>query len=135
MTNTAVQIALAHVLKGEVLSLPVLMSIEHADLLDAAASLGCPIVLRPEAVVSVLQGLDQGIFPPELVQSWASFVRRGYIQDLRSGPVQPLDIGYNDDWESATLEAISRMHEIGDIIDGEISSSEVRSLIQLFGEL
>lgn len=134
-TNTPAQAALTQVRKGDVFSLPVLMSFEHAALRDAATALGVPLVVSPGAVTAVLQGLDAGVFPPNLVQSWASFVRRGYIEDPNGGPVQPLNIDYEDAWEDAIVEAVSRMDEIGDIIDGEISSHEVRNMIQLFGEL
>jgi hypothetical protein len=65
-----------------VFSLPVLISAGDAALRDAATSLNEPLVLSPGAVASVLQGLDQGVFPPELVQSWASFVRPGHTENL-----------------------------------------------------
>ena len=60
---------------------------------------------------------------------------RGQANPGQSRPVQPLNIEYEDAWEEASVEAVSRMDEIGDIIDGEISSDEVRNLVQLFGEL
>ncbi|MGO4860231.1 hypothetical protein [Arthrobacter sp. 2MCAF14] len=132
-THPAVQRALAQVLKGEVLSLPVLMSIDHVALREAAASFGGALVISPGAVVSVLRGLDQGVYPNDLVQSWASFVRRGYIANQKGGPIQPLNIDYEEVWENPIVEAVSRLDEIGDIIDGEISSDEVRDLIQLLG--
>lgn len=78
--------------------------------------------------------MDQGVFPPDLVQSWAFFVRRGCIENPKGGPIQLLNIDYDEAWEDAIVEAVSGLDEIGDVIDGEISSDELRDLIQLLGE-
>ena len=87
------------------------------------------------ALVSVLLGLSQGVFPPELVQSWASFVRRGYQAPSTGGPITPLDIDYEEAWENAIVEAVTRLDEVGDIIDGEVTSEGALNLIQLLGGL
>ena len=55
--------------------------------------------------------------PPELVQGWASFVRRGHLPGV-AGPIKPIEIDYDLCAEDQIAEIISRLDEIGDVIDG-----------------
>lgn len=130
----AVPDALKQVLSGDPSALPLIMPIAHADLREAATTLGSPLVITRTAAVSVLQGLNQATYSPEQVQCWASFVRRGYVPSPAEGPIRPLDIAYEEPWEEAIAAAVSRLDEIGDAVDGEVTRGEVLDLLQLLGE-
>lgn len=56
------------------------------------------------------------------VQRWASFMRRGYIGAGEGGPITPLDIYYQAGYEEEMVEIVGRLDEIGDVVDGEVSS-------------
>jgi hypothetical protein len=77
-------------------------------------------------------GLNQGTITPDEAQRWASFVRLGFVGGA-SGPIMPLDIDYEDAWEDAIVEAVGRLDQIGDLVDGEVTRGEVLDLLQLLG--
>jgi len=107
---------------------------DHAALLEAQAA-GRPLIVTREATVIVLRGLLDHRFTPPVVQSWASLIRRGYIARPEvSLPIQPLEIEFDDTCEDAISETVSRLDEIGDVVDGEVNSSEILDLLQLLGE-
>lgn len=89
--------------------------------------------LHASAVASVLRQLGAGRIRPEQAQAWASFVRRGeygyftYRQRVKRG-IRSLDIEYGT-CEEVIVEAVSRLDELGDLIDGEISNSEIAELL------
>jgi hypothetical protein len=122
------------VIGGDPTGLVFLLPLDHADLQTAACALSKPLVVSRKAVVAVLRGLNQGILLPELVQCWASFVRRGYIAGSTDGPLRPLDIEYEDAWEEAIAATVSRLDEIGDILDGDVQRDEVLDLLQLLAD-
>lgn len=131
------RLALAAVLQGDPLALSVIESLEHHDLLGVAVDVGRQAVVGRSAVVGVLRGLIVGAWTPEQVQSWASFVRRGYIAGRSDRPIRPLDIEYDDACEEEIAAAVSRLDEIdeiGDVVDGEVTTGEVLDLLQLLGE-
>lgn len=107
---------------------------DYPSLLEAQRSAGHPLILTRAATVAVLRGLLDHRLPLVDVQSWASLARRGYIAGREAGPIQPLEIEFEDAWEDAISAAISRLDEIGDVIDGEVTSREVLYLLQLLGE-
>lgn len=72
-------------------------------------------------------------FMPEEVQAWASFVRRGFFASGRH-PILPLEIDYEEACEDAIVEAVSRLEQIGDLVDGNLTTGEVLDLLQLLGE-
>lgn len=84
--------------------------------------------------MGVLRGLIVRAWPPEQAQSWASFVRRGYIAGRSDRPIRPLDIEYDDACEEEIAAAVSRLDEIGDVVDGEVTTGEVLDLLRLLGE-
>lgn len=126
--------ALAQVLSGDPSALPLITPIALAALREAATALRSPLVVTRIAAVSVLQGLNEATYSPEQVQCWASFVRRGYVPSPAEGPIRPLDIAYEEAWEEAIAAAVSRLDEIGDVVDGEVRRGEVLDLLQLLGE-
>ena len=94
------------------------------------------LVVTPKAVRAVLLALQQQQVPPYLVQQWASFVRRGYFAnpDGQPGPatqpIAPIDIEYDLSFEDQIAEIISRLDEIGDLIDGEVTDAEIAIMLQ-----
>jgi hypothetical protein len=95
---------------------------KHADQLP-------DLILSVPAVLAVLDAWERGDVSPQQVQAWASFVRRGYISGSGPGPVTPIPIDYDVHDEDRIAEAIARLDEIGDLIDGNPSPGEVRSLL------
>ena len=93
-----------------------------------AAGASDPLVLRPRAVAVVLSALRRGRITESAAQAWASFVRRGYLEGGDLAPVRPIRIAYESEYEDAIVEAIARLDELGDEIDGEISPSESTDL-------
>ena len=82
----------------------------------------------------MLQGLLEGAWRPEQVQAWASFVRRGYIAGPNSGSVRPIEVNYEIAYEDRIVEAVARLDEIGDRVDGEVSSNEILDLLRRLDE-
>jgi hypothetical protein len=64
----------------------------------------------------------------------ASFVRAGCVANDSRGPIRPIEIDFEDAWEDAIAETVSRLDEIGDVVDGEVTSSEILALLHLLGE-
>lgn len=123
-------------LGGDPEAVAVLSHVDHADLLEAQVDAGQPLTLTREATVAVLRGLLDHQFTPADVQSWASFMRRGYIAGHTvRGPIEPLEIEFDDAWEDAISAIVSRLDEIGDAVDGEVTTSEILDFLQLLGEL
>jgi hypothetical protein len=85
--------------------------------------------LSGDAVQHVLRQLEREA-APSLVQHWASFMKRGYITGKRAGKITPLDIPYDQAHEDTIVEALTRMDEIGDLIDGELAAGEIAELIE-----
>jgi hypothetical protein len=56
-------------------------------------------------------------------------VRRGYVAGGSSEPVQPLDIRWEPAYETAIAEAIRRLDELGDLIDGTFRGGEIEDLL------
>jgi|SRR5215471_13667844 len=85
--------------------------------------------LTAAAVRRVLSDLAAGTAEPELVQQWASFIMRGYLEPI-GPPTRPIDIEYEPDSEDPIIEAIAVLEQIGDTIDGEPSAEQLRQLIE-----
>ncbi|HSY15741.1 MAG TPA: hypothetical protein VK816_07130 [Jatrophihabitantaceae bacterium] len=100
-----------------------LESFTHAQLAETP---NCAhIVLTRDTVVTVLKRLRANLISPAEVQAWASFVKRGYIVGRSTGPVRPVDIEYQRGYETAISESISRLDEIGDVVDGVLREGEI----------
>jgi len=79
-------------------------------------------------LLRVLVAFQQQAVPQDLVQRWASFVRRGYFGSSAE-PRQPLDIRYDDSAEEEIVEIVNRLDELGDVVDGEVSGEELAKMI------
>ena len=87
-----------------------------------------PQVVYRAAVARVIAALRDGRIEPPQAQRWASFVRRGYWA-LSAGELSPIEIEYDSACEDVIADAIGRLDELGDIIDGTIDRSEAAQLI------
>jgi cell fate regulator YaaT (PSP1 superfamily) len=99
------------------------------EILDAMRNISeGNLVIRLGAVTRVLTELLNRQISSSEAQVWASFIRRGYVSTNKK-PVKTIDISYQQDHEDAIAYAISRLDELGDIVDGTIEDDELRSLI------
>ena len=92
------------------------------------------LTLTATAVATVLRGMLSGAHSPEEAQQWASFVRHGYFAEPGRGPVNPLDIDFEASADQSIADAIGRLDEIGDLIDGEVTTEEIYQLLAALGE-
>jgi hypothetical protein len=99
----------------------------HANLERCAQSLP-RLVLTRDGLGNVLLALERGDVPAGLVNSWACFIRRGYVPG-GSGPIRPLQVDYDPAAEDLISEIVGRLSELGDSIDGEISPQELAGMI------
>ncbi len=84
--------------------------------------------LRPSAVKRVLKALLERSITPKQANVWAWFVRSGHVPGSKE-PVRSLSINYQEDCDEPIAEAVSRLTELGDVIDGTIDDDELRKLI------
>ena len=90
------------------------------------------LLLTKAAVLRVLASLKVENFDPNTAQQWASLMRRGYIGgNVDDPPVTPIKIEYEPEFEEPISEVLSRLDELGDIVDGEIDQFELTELAML----
>jgi hypothetical protein len=121
--------ALMSAVRGDPHAMAVVAAADHQDLRATAPT---RLVVSRDAAIAVLLGLNQGTITPDEAQRWASFVRWGHVAGT-SGPIAPLDIDYEDAFEDHIVEAVGRLDQIGDLVDGEVTRGEVLDLLQLLG--
>lgn len=123
--------ALEAVLRGEPAAMETIVRTDHQAIRAAGATIAAPLTLTRGATSNVLNEMAAGGVSPELAQAWASFVRRGYVE--RSGvdqPISPLAIEFETAREEAISQAVSRLDEIGDVIDGQVDKDQVLDLLR-----
>jgi hypothetical protein len=118
--------ALAQVLGGDVRAMDEIEGLTSVQLSDASKNV--ELLVRPEAVARVIAQYDSGRASAEDAQRWASFIRWGHPATREKGPITPLDIEYEAEYEDAIVEAIARLDELGDLIDGELREGEAAEL-------
>lgn len=91
--------------------------LDRRDLASTAAKMG-PLVLTRDALRTALTALRSGTATTTQAQRWASFMKRGAGT---AGP--PVDIEWED--EDLFADVLMRMDELGDVIDGTMSSAEI----------
>jgi hypothetical protein len=133
-SKNAMTQALVAVLQGDPAAMDVLLSSEHKDLQAAATAVGQPALVTSSAAVRVLRGLLDNSWTPAQAQAWASFVRRGYVASRSVHPLRPLAINFDDAAEEEIAEVVSRLDEIGDLVDGDLTNGEIVDLLHLLGE-
>jgi hypothetical protein len=158
-TNNALSQDLANAVHGDLQAFARLQSRTHEELQQARDSM-VELVVSVQDVRSVLvQLLEHGILP-EQAQSWAFFIRHGYIgywesrpitdevrRDFKrpgarllavhhavpsghSGPIRPIDIEYDLVAEDSIADTIVRLDDIDTEIDGEITDVEISELLR-----
>jgi hypothetical protein len=115
---------------GDLGALPDLRRVGHARMLQAANELEMPLTVSPQAVLAILEGLLSGSCAPEVAQEWASFVQRGYLADTGNEPIRAIRIDYEPAWENQISAAVSRLEELGDLVDGTLEPTEIGQLIR-----
>jgi len=127
--RSTLAMALNAALRGDPGAIAELSAAGNSQIVAAADELPGPLVLTGEAVATVLQGLVERKLDPADCQAWASFVRRGYVSNAAGGATDSLDIDYELTRDEQIADAVSRLDELGDVIDGEISDDEAFELI------
>jgi hypothetical protein len=132
-TTKALSDALTRVVNGDARAMSAIAGVDQDDLSKAAQSIPQGLVVTRAAAIAVLQDLDQGTCTPDEAQAWASFVRLGYVSGVGGGPITPIDIDYEEACEDGIVETVGRLDQIGDLVDGDVSPTEVLLLLQLLG--
>lgn len=88
------------------------------------------LTVTPRAIRRVLLDLLQEQISPEQAQMWANFVKRGHVL-TKEKPLQVIATHYQTDREDEIVEALSRLDELGDVVDGSIDDNELKQLINL----
>jgi hypothetical protein len=97
--------------------------------IDELHKSGVRFIVSAPAVKKVLLALQSREVAPELIQQWASFIRHGFFGRSLL-PRTSLPINYNETQEDAIADAVGRLDELGDLIDGEIRDAEITELIR-----
>jgi hypothetical protein len=128
MEESSVRSAVERLVDGDISQVSAVRSVRHADLRRACRDTRYEVT--GTAVVKVLRAHAAGDVPESDIQWWASFVRRGYAERMHEGPIRPLSIGYEEAHELGIAEAVGRLDELGDDLDGEMDAEEVRALLR-----
>lgn len=88
--------ALERALQGDAKAIAYVSPADHPSLQEAERPIGAPLVVKKAAAVRILRGLIEGRFSPSAAQAWASFMRRGFVEGAADGPIQPIDIQFED---------------------------------------
>jgi hypothetical protein len=124
---------LLSLLSGDTDAMMSLSCVSHEELLESVK--GVELVIRPESVAEVLRKLSSHSIDGKTAQRWASFIRRGFFEKQYLGrAVRPLSIDYETAHEDAIAEVISRLDEIGDVVDGDVPGEpEIELLLYSLG--
>jgi hypothetical protein len=109
------------------------MQVPQAELRRAAE--GSEMLVRREAIAQVLRDLAKRAIDGTAAQQWASFVRWGYLEGVQpAGGIKPLAIEYDDAYEDAIVEAVARLDQIGDLVEGDVpDQAEIDLLLYSLG--
>jgi hypothetical protein len=127
VSDSSLQRLIAETVGGDLTAFRGLLEQEYARVERLADSL-TDLVVTKEGLLRVLVEFQQQTVPEDLIQQWASFVRRGYF-GYSAAPIRRLDIRYDDSAEEEIVEVVSRLDELGDVVDGEISGEELSQMI------
>jgi hypothetical protein len=121
---------LIQILSGDVKHMRALELPQHSEIAKVAEEMpSTSLVLKPDAVKRVLTGLLKREIFPEQAQKWASFVKHGYKSGGHEA-VLPILIPYETSHEDDIAEAVGRLDELGDLIDGTLDGDEIRLLLK-----
>lgn len=121
------------ILSGDVKHMQILADQRLNDVAQVAETMSPQErTLTAEAVKRVLMALSAGKNTPEEMQAWTSFVKRGYFP-TREKRFKTIEFLRQEDREGAIVEALFRMDELGDLIDGTMDDDEIRQHIEQLG--
>lgn len=121
--------ALRNALSGDLEAFEMLLSTPNVELSKTVENLPEEqLILTKKAVRKILSSLQSGLISPEQAQSWASFVRRGYVPEKGNARIRPINIHYEDEDDLAGV--VGRLDELGDRVDGKIDNAELTELLQ-----
>lgn len=120
-------VVLERALDGEVTSQEIIDGWSDEQLRSATE--GRQFTLRAASVARVLSSLTNGAITPTQAQRWASFMRWGYVASTPGRGGTDVDIEYEAQYEDAIIEAIARLDELGDLIDGDLRPGEADQLL------
>ncbi|MDQ2830146.1 MAG: hypothetical protein M3Y74_14005 [Chloroflexota bacterium] len=112
---------------GDLAAFARLHEVSHQALLTAQAQ-APSLILRCPALHHILATLSHDRRTTRTIQHWASFVRRGYIVP-GDVPIAALDIICDAAHEDTMVDVISRLDELGDLIDGTIDDAELAMML------
>ena len=125
---------LLRVLAGDAPHISTLKTYGQSEIARVAGSLSSEqLKVNSHVVRRVLANLLQKSISSEQAQGWASFIKRGCVS-TKETPVYPISICYEPDQEDQIAEVLSRLDELGDLIDGTIDDNELRNLIDELNE-
>jgi len=135
MNRVAVEPALAAAVAGDLDAFTALVNRPAEQVRESTHRPG-RLVLSRAAARRVLAALRAGTAAPEVVQQWASFVRRGYLVHADGRQTGPIDIEYGpqDQDEALLVEIVARLDEIGDVVDGHMSNQELDMYLNRLAE-
>jgi hypothetical protein len=135
MMEIAVRALLVRLVSGDTDALPSLARLSQEELIRSAS--GTELVVHAEAVAKVLLSLSAQSIDAQTAQRWASFVRRGFFEGRSSDEgIKPIPIDYDEAYGDAIADAVSRLDEIGDVIDGDVpDETETEFLLHSLGYL
>lgn len=118
--------AVKKLIDGDISQLEVVRDCSQAELEDACGHLHYE--LTREAVADVLRRYASGEINAIDAQLWASFVQSGYLEPGR-GSLRPIVIEYQSAHWDSIAEAISRLDQLGNVVDGQMDPDEAIELL------
>ena len=117
-------------IQGQIESLDQLLEYSHAQLLEASLRLSpSERTLTKKNLYRLLIEFQKGQFSDTKIQLWATWIRHGFLPNHGAGPIKPVDIEYESEHEELINEVTLRLEELGEVVDGEISSNELSAMI------
>ncbi|HEV8182141.1 MAG TPA: hypothetical protein VGQ61_07185 [Candidatus Angelobacter sp.] len=121
---------LIQIIAGDVTHMRTLEGRQQFEITNVAEGMpSTSLTLTPDAVKRVLMGLLKRGIVPQQAQAWASFVMRGYMS-TEGKAILPILIPYDTNRELEIADAVARLEELGDLIDGTMDDDEIRHLMK-----
>lgn len=133
--SSALKAAVQRAISGDVAALATVSEARRQQVFEEAGD--AKLVVGRESVGHVLRSLGHGEIDGEQARRWALFVWGGFVpvpgSDDRE-PAKSLPIEWDPEYEEAIAEIISRLEQIGDIIDGDIpTEAEINEYLVSLG--
>lgn len=122
--------ALEAVVAGDVARLPEVGAHSASELKAITRGRQVPLVLSRSGVATVIRDLLAGKISSDQAQRWASFMRRGYVSNRDLDAIDPLDVSYEEVHEDEIADVVSRLDELGDLVDGDLSDEDLVEILR-----